>query len=832
MSSDSLHRPLEVPILSAGPVAFDNIYSFPKEQGWTQRTIGEWQDLFLRPTKEFQAFLQTWLFFGPLASLTDDPSVFTKFFDQRNSPRTRQPLEAFCSLAEKLVSDLQSQSDGWVAWLQWKRNHLDPAVAMHNRFAFVDTEEQMVDLSLLQSERDLATFIMNPRDRDPRDPSDIVATAILLEHLQNTSIVAVFSPMNVDIPEALSHVPTKMYNANIMWNILREDGWCPFEIEAMSRCLSTGALHFMSTTRRPDDTKPHNMIRIRSQQKESNSSRLGQLSLSEGEKLCTPYNCSIRQIPNDNYETVHCSDCLGCFDVEADANELEAILLRDDQSIPLIMSIDPEDQSKTIHMVASQPDVAYVSISHVWSDGLGNPKRNAIPHCQLLRLSKMVRSLGGENKNTVLFWFDTICVPPDGTGKDKVQELAMERMRQTYESANAVIVLDKWLLSSKAIGTSDAELILRISFSVWNRRLWTYQEAALARTLYFHFQDSIFNMDEAFFRLCESEDRVMTDTLMGDIYKRYMSLRTFKWHGKSLATKLKVIIDACMLRATSVHTDEALCLGALLNLDMAQILEAPPQARMQKLFSLLPPSEVPINILQFSDTLPTQAFRWAPRTLLASNWNLKSDMNFGTHYWDEEPICGTVADAGFRVKVQGLVFKSHYPLGAEFYVADNYDNWFNIKTYLIPGENTSPSKQDINGVIHDKLKWKNPKSTVSSVVFIPFSLKGFATQIFHEHPEDEDEADLDAMSCFGMLGLVEGETDSGDSFVRKICPASFLKMTSGNAGENLASLYIAGMMFGIDTGRSAHGSIVGWGGDRDVFLMSRGSWTEANWCID
>ena len=51
-------------------------------------------------------------------------------------------------------------------------------------------------------------------------------------------------------------------------------------------------------------------------------------------------------------------------------------------------------------LVARSASSKYIAISHVWSDGLGNPRENALPLCQVKILHRMVNSLHaalGEN---------------------------------------------------------------------------------------------------------------------------------------------------------------------------------------------------------------------------------------------------------------------------------------------------------------------------------------------------------------------------------------------------------------------------------------------------
>jgi hypothetical protein len=105
----------------------------------------------------------------------------------------------------------------------------------------------------------------------------------------------------------------------------------------------------------------------------------------------------------------------------------------------------------------------------------------------MLRLSELIRGLPGCTLNSALFWIDTIACPPDAAGQNEAQDLAISMMRQTYEDACAVLVLDSWLQSLAIKGLSDTEILLRIVCSAWNSRPWTLQEGALANTLFFQF---------------------------------------------------------------------------------------------------------------------------------------------------------------------------------------------------------------------------------------------------------------------------------------------------------------------------------------------------------
>jgi hypothetical protein len=75
--------------------------------------------------------------------------------------------------------------------------------------------------------------------------------------------------------------------------------------------------------------------------------------------------------------------------------------------------------------------------------------------------------------------------------KDEAQKIALQKMRQTYKDATAVLVLvlDSWLLSCEVSRKPETETLMRIFNSPWNRRLWTFQGGALPKSRMFQFGD-------------------------------------------------------------------------------------------------------------------------------------------------------------------------------------------------------------------------------------------------------------------------------------------------------------------------------------------------------
>src|SRR2546423_1526267 len=90
-------------------------------------------------------------------------------------------------------------------------------------------------------------------------------------------------------------------------------------------------------------------------------------------------------------------------------------------------------------------------------------------------------------------WLDTLCCPVRPT-EDK--KLALKKMRQVYEQARSVLVLDASLQSYSTASMDALEVLARIFTSKWLTRVWTLQEGALAKRLWFQFADKALSLAE------------------------------------------------------------------------------------------------------------------------------------------------------------------------------------------------------------------------------------------------------------------------------------------------------------------------------------------------
>ena len=243
---------------------------------------------------------------------------------------------------------------------------------------------------------------------------------------------------------------------NILKDRFQARGWCPREIQMiMQNCNATSQL-YISQLDRPGRLKDHQ------------------------NKRCEVEECYAYHASSSDYRTEHSVPGCCCEDIEIDTERVHAILQKN--KVPVIAVEFQEDDSSKLTVVESDSDVEYIAFSHVWSDGLGNNRQNALPRCQIVRLYRYCC----QTRSAVMpFWIDTLCCrrePPEA------RAWAVRLMRKTYEEAAVVVVLDAWLQQQLSRSISNVESMMRIALSGWTRRLWTFQEGSIKKRSQYCFQ--------------------------------------------------------------------------------------------------------------------------------------------------------------------------------------------------------------------------------------------------------------------------------------------------------------------------------------------------------
>lgn len=140
----------------------------------------------------------------------------------------------------------------------------------------------------------------------------------------------------------------------------------------------------------------------------------------------------------------------------------------------------------------------YATISHVWSDGYGNPKQNKLWRCQLTYLRDLLkeaqmqknrqnRGEAKEKPDPLPFWIDTLMIPVQDEYKS-ARKKAITQIYKVYSRARYTIVIDNGLSDMPWSDKDYTTTAMRILASGWMRRLWTLQEAYLSRKLLFAFR--------------------------------------------------------------------------------------------------------------------------------------------------------------------------------------------------------------------------------------------------------------------------------------------------------------------------------------------------------
>ena len=387
---------------------------------------------------------------------------------------------------------------------------------------------------------------------------------------------------------------------------MSRNGWCEGEIYAVRTMCGFVDLWFMSFLEHPHPEKDHSD--------------------------CSESRCVAYQTDEKSYETKHTTKDCSCSFVYAEQDDLNNVLLNSSEAIPLIragrvqMRKGRESKDKSyIEVVSSHTAgkvLPYVAISHLWSDGLGNNKENAIPTCQFDWLSNLVASF---HDGPLYFWLDTLCFPLQ---PKEAYSVALIRMKETYAAANKVVVLDHYLMSSSTKEVSFEETIARILISPWNRRLWTFQEAQLAPTgqLYFQFKEEIVPGLQLLHYVCSYGTLPALQK-----FQRTWAVSFYFAFQTLCGTKLTVTMEGGVLsakkvlafRTTSNAIDESLCLGNLMGWNVKPLLETDDSEQRMKVFWDLMRQNIGdlhASVLFWpSPKLSIPGYNWAPATLMHSD---------------------------------------------------------------------------------------------------------------------------------------------------------------------------------------------------------------------
>lgn len=256
-------------------------------------------------------------------------------------------------------------------------------------------------------------------------------------------------------------------------------------------------------------------------------------------------------------------------------------------------------------------DPPYVALSHVWADGLGSCTEAGLPQCQLLHIAQSLQALTGSSET--YFWIDSLCIPNSNVYRKK----AIGLMRQVYEDAEQVLVIDKALADLALKTAKRDEILWALQSSSWVRRLWTFQEGYLGRKVSCQVADHEFV-------------EIKTDTEYEDMeqHKLFLARNVVYWHLSSRLADFRgarpdldqitigTVMRAVGWRSTSKRGDETLAIAGLFKLDATKLAALPAEDRLRAFYLMV--GEAPLDIIFHPvPRLQTPNFGWAPQTLLS-----------------------------------------------------------------------------------------------------------------------------------------------------------------------------------------------------------------------
>ncbi|KAG0616069.1 hypothetical protein M758_5G087600 [Ceratodon purpureus] len=357
------------------------------------------------------------------------------------------------------------------------------------------------------------------------------------------------------------------------------NGWCPFTVRILSE--SASMLGYARTCKCPD------------------------VRLSEGHEKCTTKICMISTRDTSKDAPKHDGGSCNCDNYKPLLEDVVGFLK--DWKIPVVHCPPPHD----VLSVSDSRHTPFVAISHVWADGLRGTTEKGLPACQIKRLAKMASKILGDPGGA--FWVDTLCIPEI----DDLRDRAIGLMAQTYKDARAVLVIDSSLREISSSAPREDKLLYVLS-TQWMQRLWTFQEAALARRLYFEFSDGkLVHLDELLWKspgdpLTEQEScNPVLMSLAKEIYRRTGT----KVYNR-IGFRISDVAFNLRWRTASKESDETLAVSGLLNLDAYKLAATRDSEERMKDF-LLRIEKLPTGIIFLSGTkLDKEGFRWAPKSFM------------------------------------------------------------------------------------------------------------------------------------------------------------------------------------------------------------------------
>ena len=649
--------------------------SFPQRKGWNLSDYANREDGIKQgPTlhnrepseEEIQSFLQAWVYFGTIHEVWGGVASEMNFVTTDDSGNSYLSTQKY-----PVIIDL------------WVERSIDPSAPQETQ-----RENALRVLKRLLSHVQTLSAVLG-RMYLLLDRQTMAATIILGELLEYLVYRMYSGVLDIDTPDFQDWITL----AHSFKDDLETSGCCP---SIVARLMGDGAcvslLYYFCLLYSRAEWRDH--------------------------KKCSQNGCSHLQIDPLLYCAKHATAACTCDYLRLDTNTIMDVLSHGRLPLVRLQESDPSgDEIARLQLHEDTGKDDFVAISHVWADGYGNPKDNSLPSCSLVEISQLVNALPvshDKKYGATSFWIDTICVP---VTPPEAKRMALERLREPYIHAAHILVLDSSLRCQKFADLDELELFAYLNICNWVGRLWTLQEGRLARRVWVQFKDTAIELQNMFNKVVD----IAHGAHRSPIYIR-MLLKAFSdWNatnlesggknslyfGMSIFAFLRMTLQ---FRAVSNPSDEALCLFALANLDLAKVASLPPvpAVRMQAFWECMPSVPSGLAFSKYPQKLTATGMRWAPQSFMGvlSRWEWAG--------WRarEEDLAGKPSARGLHVRCPGYIYNMTWQKAenrAAFFFRVSTDwLWASIKAPWHPGDHYMPEPGRLKLAILSMKPYQSP----------------------------------------------------------------------------------------------------------------------------
>jgi hypothetical protein len=558
------------------PYVYDNtgFYAFPDRHGGSTQALLHGNNIIPLERASLESFLQAWLYFGLLGEFsTQEATVpLRKFYTYEAG----LPILRTTFLLEYLEN--------------WRNSMLQlPEFARKAR--------QMKIALVLKDAKTMVTGRIATATQPPWAIDALLATSFMV--LGETLTWAVEQLEKNCGPRIFgwTGIHTDAWGpSSLVFDRLRAQRWCPYSISMLQGLLkhNVSGLYFASTYPTSPDQRD-----------------------GRDHAQCTSEACIANRMDFIEYRMRHVDP--SCICTYIGANQEAVIAVLEEDLIPLVyLTGSPEQQTATLQVEPYKPGMRFVVVSHVWADGLGNPRGNGMVACQLSRLRELAGKLLDFAGGPVFFWIDTLLIPIESRAH---RAIAIRQMHEVYANAYKTIVLDADLMTLRVGGGDYIEIAMRITICGWMQRLWTLQEGVMSRSIYFLFEDGLQDIEDLDLNYPMAATKSSVASAARAFYTNLLRPHSLIDH---IDTKLiSAMWKALQWRRTSKLSDETMALARILDVDAGELLrQEGTDERMGVLVKSMP--EIPPAFIFLPGSrLPMKGFRWAPST-----WMVGREMEF------------------------------------------------------------------------------------------------------------------------------------------------------------------------------------------------------------